>query len=368
MGSIGEPMKGPIGEPMISPIEEPMVSPAERSMPGAQGSAPHGDRQFAAASAAQLAEPCEDAGVAGHGPHLDAHEHHHHTHAANSAHPGHHHLLTVEHLSVSFSMYDSQEPFFKAAKRDIRVIDDLSVSVHAGEVVAVVGASGSGKTLLADAVMGLFEPNATVRGTIWFDGKQQDAQSLAALRGHGISYVPQSAGCLDPMMRVVDQVAGFGPGAGKRSVRKARARELLQRYGLDADAARMYPHQLSGGMARRVLLCCALMDDPKLIVADEPTPGLDDRLVQQVMDDLRAFANDGGGVLLITHDIELALSCADRIAVFKDATVVEETSVESFASPDTLRHPFSRALWHALPQHDFAAPATSGEESACAQA
>ena len=365
---IEEPMKGPIGEPMISPIEEPMVSPAERSMPGAQGSAPHGDRQFAAASAAQLAEPCEEAGVAGHGPHLDAHEHHHHTHAANSAHPGHHHLLTVEHLSVSFSMYDSQEPFFKAAKRDIRVIDDLSVSVHAGEVVAVVGASGSGKTLLADAVMGLFEPNVTVRGTIWFDGKQQDAQSLAALRGHGISYVPQSAGCLDPMMRVVDQVAGFGPGAGKRSVRKARARELLQRYGLNADAARMYPHQLSGGMARRVLLCCALMDNPKLIVADEPTPGLDDRLAQQVMDDLRAFANDGGGVLLITHDIELALSCADRIAVFKDATVVEETSVESFASPDTLRHPFSRALWHALPQHDFAAPAASGEESVCAQA
>ena len=340
------PMNSPIGGPTEMPIDEPIESPAEEPMVSAEVPA------------------------APHGPHDDGQEHHHHTHAANSAHPGHHHLLTVEHLSVSFSMYDSQAPFFKAAKRDVRVIDDLSVSVHAGELVAVVGASGSGKTLLADAVMGLYEPNATVRGTIWFDGEQQDAQGLAALRGNGISYVPQSAGCLDPMMRVADQVAGFGSGAGKdkRTARKTKALELLQRYGLGQDAARMYPHQLSGGMARRVLMCCALMDDPKLIIADEPTPGLDEHLAQQVMGDLRAFANGGGGVLLITHDIELALRYADRIAVFKDATVVEETSVASFASPSTLRHPFSRALWHALPQHDFVAPQDSGEECAHAQA
>ena len=109
-------------------------------------------------------------------------------------------------------------------------------------------------------------------------------------------------------------------------------------------------------MARRVLLCCALMGNPKLIVADEPTPGLDLDLAVRALADLRAFADGGGGVMLITHDIELALTVADRVAVFRDGTVVEETAVASFADPALLAHPFSRQLWHALPEHDFAPP------------
>lgn len=310
----------------------------------------HDDKLNASGSAAG-ASP-----VAEHGPHEDFQEHHHHTHAAHSAHPGHHHLLTCEHLSVSFTMYDPDAPFFAARKREVKVIDDMSISVHAGEIVAVVGASGSGKTLLADAVMGLFEPNATVRAHIWFDGAEQDADSLAALRGRGISLVPQSVNHLDPMMRVGRQVEGFGHPASTREQRAAKRRELFARYGLAEDVARMYPHQLSGGMARRVLLCCALMDDPKLIVADEPTPGLDLGLAIKAMEDFRSFADSGGGVLLITHDIELALRVADRVAVFKDGTVVEETSVAAFGSPKTLRHPFSRELWHALPEHGFEVP------------
>ncbi len=319
----------------------------------AQNAADEGATMLAGAAAGATA-----AAPPAHGPHDDAQEHHHHTHAANSTHPGHHHLLTVEHLSISFSMYDYQAPFFAAPKRDVRVIDDLSISVHESEVVAVVGASGSGKTLLADSIMGLFEPNATVRGTVWFDGVEQDAAGLASLRGHGISFVPQSVAHLDPMMRVGDQVAGCSKRAGSghargKRARKKRAVELLARYGLGPNVARMYPHQLSGGMARRVLLACALMDNPKLIVADEPTPGLDDDLAGRAMADFRAFADAGGGVLLITHDIELALRYADRIAIFKDGTVVEETGVSSFASPETLRHPFSHALWHALLQHGF---------------
>lgn len=115
----------------------------------------------------------------------------------------------------------------------------------------------------------------------------------------------------------------------------------------------MYPHELSGGMLRRVLLLCALMDEPRLIIADEPTPGLDLDLAMRAVGDLRKFADSGGGVLLITHDIELALRCADRVAIFHDGTVVEETSTASFDSPDLLVHPFSKALWHALPEHGF---------------
>ena len=135
---------------------------------------------------------------------------------------------------------------------------------------------------------------------------------------------------------------------------------MFARYGLAEEVARLYPHELSGGMARRVLLCCALMDAPKLIIADEPTPGLDLSLAQAALADFRAFADAGGGVMLITHDIELALTVADRVAVFRDGTVVEETSVAAFASPDTLDHPFTRQLWHALPEHGFVVPTEGG--------
>lgn len=298
----------------------------------------------------------KDAAAHAHRGHMDGEQHHHHSHAATSAHPGHHHLLTVEDLSVSFRMYDEDAPFFSAKQREVAVIEDLSVSVHVGEIVAVVGASGSGKTLLADSIMGLFEPNALVSGRIWFDGEEMGAEGLARLRGHGISLVPQSVQNLDPLMKVGRQVEGFAMARRGAAEAKAARERLFARYGLGPEVADMYPFQLSGGMARRVLLCCALADDPRLIVADEPTPGLDLPLAVRAMDDFRAFADDGGGVLLITHDIELALRVADRIAVFRDGTVVEETAVANFASPELLRSEFARELWHALPEHGFEAP------------
>ncbi|WP_139653645.1 ATP-binding cassette domain-containing protein [Raoultibacter phocaeensis] len=297
--------------------------------------------------------PSEPDDVAAHeaAKHGSAHVHHGHSHASSSHHAGGHHLLQVEDLTVSFSMYDAgSRSFFKAKKVESHVIERLSISVHVGEIVAVVGASGSGKTLLADAILGLYEPNASVSGRIWFDGVLQDARSLAALRGNGISLVPQSVNHLDPLMKVGRQVRGF---SGDAKEREAVQRRLFARYGLGEEVADLYPFELSGGMARRVLLSCALIDNPKLIVADEPTPGLDLDLAVAALDDFRAFADQGGGVLLITHDIELALRVADRVAVFKDGTVVEETAVANFASHNTLMHPFSKELWHALPEHGF---------------
>ena len=247
--------------------------------------------------------------------------HHHHSHAATSRHGHGHHLLTVEDLSVSFLMYDEEAAatraqgdsradrgrlgrYLDAPQREVEVIRSLSLSVHEGEIVAVVGASGSGKTLLADAVLGLFESNALVRGRIWFDGRPMDAAALAAERGRGIALVPQSVASLDPLMRVGRQVEGMprGRGAARRADaarRRARRAELFARYGLAEEVARLYPHELSGGMARRVLLCCALMDAPKLIIADEPTPGLDLSLAQAALADFRAFADAGGGVMLM---------------------------------------------------------------------
>ena len=131
-------------------------------------------------------------------------------------------------------------------------------------------------------------------------------------------------------------------------------RTLFRELGLDGSVERMFPHELSGGMARRVLVASALIDDPGLIVADEHTPGRDMELAVRALSDLRAFADAGGAVLLITHDLELALSVADRVAVFRDGRVVEEAPVSSFQRPELLGHPFSRALWHAMPEHEFA--------------
>ena len=293
--------------------------------------------------------------------HVSGHEHHHHTHAAGSVHAGGHHLLQIDDLSIGFSMYDDRSV---RSTRSMRyVIEHLSLSIHEGEILALVGASGSGKSLLADASLGLFAPNALVTGHIWFDGEACDARTLAQLRGRKMAFVPQSIEALDPLQRVGKQIEGMARGMSKRAARERR-RALFARYRLDETAARKYPFELSGGMARRVLLIGALMNNPRVIVADEPTPGLDMELAVRAMDDFRAFAGEGGGVLLVTHDIELALRVADRIAVFKDGTVVEETATANFASPDLLRHPFSRELWYALPEHDFAAgqPADASEK------
>ena len=274
--------------------------------------------------------------------------HHHHSHAAHSVHAGGHHLLQLDDVSVGFERYARRGVL---APRETRfVVEHLSLSLHEGEILALVGASGSGKTLIADTIMGLFAANAQVTGRVWFDGDAMDERSLTPLRGNRIAFVPQSVESLDPLQRVGRQIERLAQGMTKQEAR-ARRRELFARYRLDEETARCYPFELSGGMARRVLLIGALMNRPRVIVADEPTPGLDMELAVRAMDDFRAFANDGGGVLLITHDIELALRVADRIAVFEEGTVVEETAVASFASPDLLQHPFSKALWHALPEH-----------------
>ena len=274
--------------------------------------------------------------------------HHHHSHAAHSVHAGGHHLLQLDDVSVGFERYAGRGVL---APRETRfVMEHLSLSLHEGEILALVGASGSGKTLIADTIMGLFAANAQVTGRVWFDGDAMDERSLTPLRGNRIAFVPQSVESLDPLQRVGRQIERLAQGMTKQEAR-ARRRELFARYRLDEETARCYPFELSGGMARRVLLIGALMNRPRVIVADEPTPGLDMELAVRAMDDFRAFANDGGGVLLITHDIELALRVADRIAVFQDGTVVEETAVASFTSPDLLQHPFSKALWHALPEH-----------------
>lgn len=116
----------------------------------------------------------------------------------------------------------------------------------------------------------------------------------------------------------------------------------------------MYPFQLSGGMARRTLLSTAMVSGAKVIIADEPTPGLDPDVIKEALNNFREVADNGCAVMLITHDIESALNIADKIAVFYAGTTVEVAPVENFKGHgEEIRHPYSKALWRALPQNDF---------------
>lgn len=257
-------------------------------------------------------------------------------------------VLSVEHLTVSFTQYERglRQVSFAA-------IRDLSLQVHEGELVAVVGSSGSGKSLLAHAVMGILPYNASWGGGISYDGETLTPKRLKVLRGHEMVLVPQSVSYLDPLMKAGAQVRGGRRDEGSRK----RCREVLGRYGLGEEMENLYPFELSGGMIRRVLISTAVMEKPKLVIADEPTPGLHLEAAKRVMSHFREIADEGAGVLLITHDLELALETADRIVVFYAGTNVEEAARDDFAELDSLRHPYTKALYRAMPRHGFEAAA-----------
>ena len=252
-------------------------------------------------------------------------------------------LLKVEDLVVAFSMYRGDS----LKKENLEVIHSLSLDVKEGEILAVVGSSGSGKSILASAVLDLLPKNAVVSGKITYNGKPLSMKTTPDLYGKEISFIPQSVDYLDPLMKVGKQVQGV-----KGS--KARQEELFEKYRLGKDTEKKYPFQLSGGMARRVLISGAVMGNPKLIIADEPTPGLDLELAMETLKHFRTLADQGTGILMITHDIDLALNVADRIAVFYAGTIVEIASTQDFLSGrDALRHPYTKALYDALPQNGF---------------
>ena len=251
-------------------------------------------------------------------------------------------LLSVNELKVSFGMYQ------KGLKKNmLTVIQNLSLDVCSGEIVAIVGSSGSGKSLLAHAILGILPNNAIVEGQIIYDGCKLTKSRQKQLRGKEIALIPQSVEHLDPLMRVGKQVTGV------HGSEKAR-QDVFKRYGLGEQAAMMYPFQLSGGMARRMLIGTAVTITPRLIVADEPTPGLSADLAIETLQNFRELADKGAAVLLITHDVDLALNAADKIAVFYAGTTVEIAPAEDFKTgADALRHPYSKAFIDALPQNEF---------------
>jgi peptide/nickel transport system ATP-binding protein len=257
-------------------------------------------------------------------------------------------MLTVNNLNVTFTLYDQA-----LTQKQLTVITDLDLQVNAGEVVAIVGSSGSGKSLLAHAILGILPDNAQTGGEIFFQGQRLTAERCQTLRGKAIALIPQSIGYLDPLMRVGAQVQRVAQinGASQRGAIAAMER-TFNRYDLTPRTQRLYPFQLSGGMARRVLVATAAVSKADLIIADEPTPGLHPDVVRETLSHLRELASEGRGVILITHDIEAALQIADRVAVFYAGTTVEVAPANAFFH-GALRHPYSQALWRSLPQNDF---------------
>lgn len=257
-------------------------------------------------------------------------------------------LLEVENLSISFTQYVQG-----LNRHDSRVISDLTIDVDESEIVAVLGSSGSGKSLLAHSILGILPYNSHVTGEIRYKGQTLDQDLKEKLRGNEICLIPQSVNFLDPLMKVSEQAIGECKDDKEHSERKIRQREIFARYGLDESVDNLYPFELSGGMARKVLLSTALIEDPDLLIADEPTPGLDKKSVEETISDIKNLKEHGKGVLLITHEIDAALKTADRIAIFYSGYVIEINDVKNFSSSETVLHPYTKALIDSLPRNGF---------------
>ncbi|MDR6906631.1 peptide/nickel transport system permease protein [Agromyces sp. 3263] len=251
-------------------------------------------------------------------------------------------LLSVRGLSVAYG--SAEEPTV--------VVEDVGFDIRDGEIVGVVGESGSGKTQTAFSILGLLPRGGrVVAGSILFEGTQlagADRSAFRGLRGTGIAYVPQEPmSNLDPAFRIGFQLVEPMVAVLGISNREAerRALALLARVGI-ADPKRTfaaYPHEISGGMAQRVLIAGAVSCNPRLLIADEPTTALDVTVQADVLDLLRDLQQESGmGVMLVTHNLGVVADLCDRVVVMRRGCVVEQGPVHDiFRQP---RHPYTRML------------------------
>ena len=243
-----------------------------------------------------------------------------------------------------------------------RVVQDVSLDIRPGEVHGLIGESGSGKTQTAWSVLRLLPPGGQIlAGSILFDGQDlADASSSAMrdIRGRRLAYVPQEPmSNLDPSFTIGSQLTEpirLRLGLSRNEAR-ARAMDLLARVGIP-DPKRTfacYPHELSGGMAQRVLIAGAVSCEPSLIIADEPTTALDVTIQAEILDLLRDLQQGlGMAVLLVTHNFGVVADLCDRVSVMQDGRIVETGSARSiFADP---RHPYTRSLFAAILAEDEA--------------
>ncbi|MFJ8666496.1 ABC transporter ATP-binding protein [Streptomyces sp. NPDC093600] len=244
--------------------------------------------------------------------------------------------------------------------RHVAAVTDADFDLAAGECLALVGESGCGKSVLAAALLGLLPGNAEASGTALLDGVDlltADERTLArTVRGRRVGLVPQSpAAHLTPVRTVraqLEETVRELTGAARRE-RRAAAEAAAERAAFPADHLDRYPHELSGGLAQRAATALALIGDAPLLLADEPTTGLDRDLVERTVDELRRHADDGRALLLITHDLAAARRIADRVAVMYAGRIVETTPAHRFFGEPGPRHPYARGLLDALPERAF---------------
>ncbi|MGR3761044.1 ABC transporter ATP-binding protein [Roseobacteraceae bacterium NS-SX3] len=257
-------------------------------------------------------------------------------------------LLDITGLSLSIGSYP--------------ILRDVSLSVAPGEIVAVTGESGSGKSMTALSVMQLLPDSAAARGRIMLDGTDLLTQSEAQMcrhRGQSIGMVfqePMTA--LNPVKTIGEQVMEtiLVHKAMPREDAKARAREMLDRVGLPADRFPLtrYPHELSGGQRQRVVIAMAIALRPKLLIADEPTTALDVTTQAQILALLKDLVQDFGmGLLIITHDLAVVADLADRIVVMRNGEVVETGHTGWLLG--NMQHPYTRMLF-AASNHQVSLP------------
>ena len=261
-------------------------------------------------------------------------------------------LLRIDDVHVTFPVAGWLKSLLTGTPRRIEAVAGVSLTIATAETFAVVGESGSGKTTLARAVNGLVPVSA---GTISFDGQQLTGLSEAAMGAvrRQVSMIFQDpVGSLSPRMTVRSILAEpFRVHNMVGTDLDNRIETLLGLVGLTADFAERYPHQLSGGQARRVGVARAIALEPKLVIADEPTAGLDVSVQGEVLNLLNELqARLGIAILIITHNLNVVRHVADRMVIMYLGRIVEEGPTEAiFASP---RHPYTLALLSANPEPD----------------
>jgi peptide/nickel transport system ATP-binding protein len=254
-------------------------------------------------------------------------------------------VLSVENLST----------FFKTDKGIARAVENVSFSVEKGEMLGLIGESGCGKTTVAQSILRLIEyPGKVVAGSVHLDGhnllKASDSE-LTSLRWKEISVIPQSAmNALNPVYTIGDQIIEAIMLHEKANKKEAveRTKNLLEMVGIDGERWRSYPHEFSGGMKQRVAIAMALACNPKLVISDESTTGLDVLTQAQVIALIKNLQKKMDlSVILISHDLPMVTAICDKIAIMYAGKLVEWATTEEILK--NARHPYSKALLNATP-------------------
>lgn len=255
-------------------------------------------------------------------------------------------LVDVQDLSVSFSTDDG----------NLNILDQISFHINSGETLGIVGESGCGKSVTALSIMGLLpKPSGNINhGTIQFDGNDLDNAMRRQLRGNKIAMIfqePMTA--LNPVHRVGQQLAEVFD-IHKPSLSSAERTDaciqLLEKVGIPSPEKRIseYPHQLSGGMRQRVMIAMALVCEPQLLIADEPTTALDVTIQAQILELLVELQTQNGmAIMFITHDLGVVSQLCDRVAVMYAGNIVETGKTQKII--ETPKHPYTQGLLQSIP-------------------